>query len=140
MAENFAATVAAWVAAEKARQLAVFRESAQRVVNAAQEPVSAGGNLPVVTGYLRASGKASIGEPGYSVTYRPDGNTSYSYSPAAANLTMASASLDDVIYFTWTANYAPYVEARRGFVRLAAQRWTAIVRQVSIEAAARAGT
>lgn len=139
MADNFADVVAQWVAAEKTRQLAVFRESSQRVIAAAQEPVSAGGNLPVVTGYLRATGKASIGEPGYSVTYKPEDGGSYSYNADAANLTIAGATLDDMVYFIWTANYAPFVEARRGFVRLAAQRWQQIVAQVSIEAAARAG-
>lgn len=138
MADNFAEVVAQWVAAEKARQLAVFRESSKRVIAAAQEPVSDGGNMPVISGYLRATGKASIGEPGYSVTYKPADGGSYSYSADAANLAMAGATLDDVIYFTWTANYAPFVEARRGFVRLAAQRWQQIVAQVSIEAASRA--
>jgi hypothetical protein len=132
--QKFSAQVADWVAKTKALQLAIFRESAQRIVNIAQEPVAAGGNMPVQTGYLRATGRASIGEANWSVTYKPDGQEKFGYSEAQAVLTIAKASLDDVIFFVWTANYAPYVEAKRGFVRLAAQQWQSVVNQVAREA------
>jgi hypothetical protein len=134
--QRFSAQVADFVAKTKALQLAIFRESAQRIVNIAQEPVGAGGNMPVQTGYLRASGRASIGDANWSVTYKPDGQEKFGYNAAQAVLTVAKATLDDTIFFTWTANYAPYVEAKRGFVRLAAQQWQAVVNQVAREAIA----
>ncbi len=138
--DNFAAVISAWVQATKERQEAVFLESVQRTVEAAQTAVSAGGNMPVVTGFLRASGKASLGEPEVAVSFKPDEDDSFRYDATAASLTIAGAAITDTVYFTWTANYAAYVEAKRGFVRLAVQQWPQIVSQVSIEAAGKAQT
>lgn len=138
--DNFAAFVSAWVQATKERMEAVRRESIQRTVEVAQTTVAAGGNMPVVTGFLRATGKASLGEPEMSVSFKPDEGDSFRYDATAASLTIAGATITDTVYFTWTANYAAYVEARRGFVRLAVQQWQQIVSQVSIEAAGKAQT
>lgn len=141
--QSFAAQVDAWVAKTKERTEAVFKESAQRVLAEAQKPVGAGGNMPVDTGFLRASLQATINAPVAAVTFRTEGQQ---YDAASVALVIAGAQLGDTIYGVYTANYARYVEygsrgrAGRGFVRLAAQQWPQIVSQVVAEAKSRVQT
>lgn len=122
---------------------AVFKESAQRVFQQVLLPVARGGNMPVDTGFLRASFRTTLNEPTMTLTFRKGPSGSFSLAPPA--LTIASARLGDTIYGVFTANYARYVEygtsrmSGRGFVRLAAQQWQRIVREVSREAQTRAG-
>lgn len=140
---DFTAQISAWVAQTKARGDAVLRESAQRVIEVMQTPVAGGGNMPVDTGFLRASLQATLGEPAASVTFNP-GNAKVSYDDGAVNLVIAGAHLGDKISAVYSANYAVYVEygskggSGRRFVGLAAQNWPAIVSQVSSEAQSRA--
>lgn len=142
---KFAAQVGAWVAKTKARQEAVFKESAQRVIVVMQTPVAKGGNLPVDTGFLRASLMATIGPPTASTTPNPGGEGKHSYDAGAVSLVIANASITDTITVVYTANYARFQEygahgkPGRRFVALAAQQWQAIVAEVAREAQARAG-
>ncbi|WP_290497628.1 hypothetical protein [Hyphomonas sp. UBA4494] len=141
--QNFSATVDQWVRETKERMEAVFKESAQRVISDMQEPVGAGGNMPVDTGFLRASLRASVNEPSMSFTFRPDEGGAYRYEATQVALTIAGADLGDTIYAVYSANYAHHVEygaqgrAPRAFVRLAAQKWPQIVNQVALEARSR---
>lgn len=141
--QNFSATVDQWVRETKERLEAVFKESAQRVISDMQEPVGAGGNMPVETGTLRASLMASLNEPNMTVTYRHDGSGQVQYNPSQVALTIAAADLGDTVYAVYTVNYAHHVEygaqgrAPRAFVRLAAQKWPQIVNQVALEARSR---
>lgn len=142
---SFSAQVSAWVAETKERVVAVRNEAAQRTVELMQTPVAAGGNLPVDTGFMRASLRALIGIALPGETYRPDGPGHYGYDESAVNLVIASAQLSDTITVAYSANYALFVEmggrgrpARR-FVALAAQNWPSIVEQVCVEARSRAG-
>ncbi len=130
MAKSFSASVSDWVKKTKERQVAVFREAAQEVIKDAQKPVSSGGNMPVITGFLRASGRATLGSPQLSQTVNASG-AAVSWDESQIAGVIASATLKDTISFVYTANYAGYVETRRGFVRLAAQKWPQIVASVS---------
>lgn len=132
---DFSAQVNAWVAQTRQRLDAVFRESAQRVFELAQTPVGAGGSLPVDIGFLRASFRITTGmptpvDPGATNKER----VTMSFSPGPI-----LAELGQTVYGTWTAAYAGAVNygtsKRRGyhFVEMAAQRWPAIVAQVSSE-------
>lgn len=131
------------MAKTKARGDAVLRESAQRVIEVMQTPVAGGGNMPVDTGFLRASLQTSLGEPAAAITFNP-GKAKVSYDDGAVNLVIAGAHLGDTISAVYSANYAIYVEygskggAGRRFVGLAAQQWPAIVAKVSQEAQQRA--
>ena len=129
----------------KARQEAVFKESAQRVVEVMQTPVSQGGNLPVDTGFLRASLTGILGGGLPIARDNPTGGGSFSYTGEQINLVIASADIGDTITVAYVARYAVHVEygaqgrpARR-FVALAAQQWPSIVQDVTLEAKARAG-
>jgi hypothetical protein len=130
---GYAAQVADFVNKTKARQLAVFKESIQRVINYAQEPVAKGGNMPIKTGFLRASGQMTRDGSIPMSTGAPPANTplfSFAFDQGPVSLILNSADINDVIIFAYTANYAKFVEARRQFVGLAAQRWVQTVEQV----------
>jgi hypothetical protein len=140
--KDFKALVGDWVAETKERTEAVFKESAQRIIEVMQTPVAGGGNLPVDTGFLRASLQATLGEPAFPVTENPGG--SFSYDAGTVSLVIADAKITDTITAVYGANYAIFVNygtsrtpARR-FVDLAAQQWPRIVEEVAADARARA--
>lgn len=136
---SFAAQVNDFVRQTQARMTAVFRESAQRVVTEMQTPVAEGGNMPVDTGFLRASLRITKDAPLPLIADRPSDAAAYTYNPAAASLVIAGAEVGATLHASYTANYAGFVhygrEGRPGrqWVTLAAQRWPAIVAQVSAE-------
>lgn len=142
---SFSSQVSAWVAETKARREAVQKESAQRVIEVMQRPRAAGGNLPVDTGFLRASLVVTTNGTPPSQTYQPDGGGSFSYDGASTSLKIAGADIKDPITAVYTANYARAREyGARGqpgdrFVALAAQQWQRIVNEVCAEAQSRAG-
>ncbi len=142
---SFSAAVSAFVKETKARQEAVFKESVQRVVEVMQTPVAKGGNMPIDTGFLRASLLAVIGDQLPVTRDAPAAGGRFEYTGDQVNLVIATADLNDTITVAYTANYARHVEygARgrpgRRFVFLAAQQWPRIVEEVAREAQARAG-
>jgi hypothetical protein len=143
---KFTAQVSAWARETKERQAAVFKEAAQRTVEIMQRPVASGGNMPIDTGFLRASLMGTVGPPSFPSRERPDGQAKFSFDGMQINLVIAGAELSDVITIAYTANYARHANygARgrpgRRFVDLAAQQWPRIVSDVCSEAKARAGS
>lgn len=141
--QDFTAQVTAWVRKTERRMEAVFKESTQRVFTLVRTPVGAGGNMPVDTGFLRASFIASLNAPVEEITFNVDKSGSFGFSDGPVSLVIANAHLGQTIYGVFTASYARPVEygangrPGRGFVRLAAQQWPAIVQKVSREAQAR---
>lgn len=141
---SFSAGVTAWVAETRERMAAVRQEAAQRTVEIMQTPVAKGGNLPLDTGFMRASLQAQIGQGAFTARDNPGGDGSFSYDAGAVSLVIAKAKPSDPITLCYTANYAIHQEygARgrpgRAFVRLAAQQWQRVISDVSAEAQARA--
>lgn len=149
---TFDAQVDAWVKKSAARMEAVFKQSAQEVIAAMQEvgpsvanPTSYGrGNMPVDTGFLRASLKTTLNSPALDFRENP-GTGLFDWALGEASLTINGAKLGDTVYAVYTANYARHVEygtrgrAGRRFVALAAARWPAIVAKVANEAKLRSG-
>lgn len=82
----------------------VAKEATQETVRLAQD------NVPVDTGFLKNSIRGAVGNT-------PKENST---SPAVA---LAQWDLKQPLQIGWTANYARVQEARRGFVRLAADKW-----------------
>lgn len=114
------------VAASDKRMLALMRQSLQDVVNDAQTPTAKGGRMRVDTGFLRASGQASIGSmPTGPVRGDPDGT--YLFEENSVITTLAKLELGQTFFFGWTANYARYREAYDGFLEVALQKWQKIV-------------
>lgn len=132
---TFSAQVDKWVRESQKRVEVVFKESAQDVIAEMQavgpsvaNPDSFGtGNMPVDTGFLRASLQARLNEPPGVIRPRPAGDASYSYSSSPIALVIAGAAIGDTIYATYGANYASIMEQRYAFRRLAAQNWQQIV-------------
>ena len=140
MSGNFAAQVEDWVRNSEVLLEAVFHESAQRVAEAMTTPRGAGGNLPVDTGYLRASIQASNTAP-LPINPGSKGNAGekYAFNSGPINLIINNTKLGGTVFVTCTANYAAHVEFGTSkqpaalFVSQAAQRWPQIVNQVQAE-------
>lgn len=134
---TFTGDVGRIVAAHKEYLDAVFRESTQRTFSDMLRPVAAGGHMPVDTGFLRASFIATLNAPVTSITFRPPSGGAFTFNEGEITLVLAGADSEDVIYGSFTANYARIQEVKRGFLRLAAQKWPTTVATVSAELEAR---
>lgn len=106
----------------KERLLAVTRQSISNVVEDAQVPVAKGGRMRVKTGFLRASGGASLNAPPTGAS-RGEKTKTYVWDGESVNTVLAKMKIGDVFYFGWTAHYAKYREAYDGFLEAAAQKW-----------------
>lgn len=149
---TFGTDVTKWVRATQARMETVFRESVQRVVTEMQTPVAMGGNMPVDTGFLRASLQMTKNAPAaINPKARPADGKAYAYNPDSVALVIAGADIGDHLFASYTASYAlpvhygwgareatdgkPARKARAGrqWVTMAAQHWPAIVAAVCAE-------
>ncbi|WP_420478234.1 hypothetical protein [Brevundimonas sp. FT23028] len=128
---SFSAQISAWGTKAKAMLHAVRADAVQDMVAVMQTPGpsvanpggGAGGNMPVASGFLRASLVAS---PGYDVpaaTANPNPDGKFSYDGAQINLVIQGADFETPITFAYTAVYARKMEERYAFARLATQRW-----------------
>lgn len=146
---NFAAEMSAWGLKAEERMTAIWRESAQRVVNEVSAPFPGGtmsegpiqgtaaqaaavfsdygpsgvtGNMPVITGNLRRSLLAST-------SGMPEVREGAKFEDPFNDikLTIAGAEPGQTIYLGFQAAYAGFQESRYAFVRLTAQRWAQIV-------------
>lgn len=141
---QFAADIERWAEATEAKLRAVFRMSAQDVIEVMQEvgpsktnPASTGtGRMPVDTGFLRASLKVQLNAdppPANVANPNPDGR--FSFNPAAATLVINQAEIGDRITAGFTANYARAVDLGTSkfpgyhFVEYASGQWQQIVRR-----------
>nr|WP_249405671.1 hypothetical protein [Stenotrophomonas sp. CFBP 13718] len=113
--------------------MAIFRESAQAVMEDASTPEGEGGKMPVATGFLRNSAVASTAGP-------PDG------AGGDPSLVFSGVELGQSVWAGWTASYAlrmehgfygedslgrVYAQSGKGFMRSAAQNWDFIVDKVA---------
>jgi hypothetical protein len=133
------------------------KDGARGVSRRAFGPISnpgGAGNLPVDTGFLRASlvvGSAPLNAP---VTTPPKDGGSATWDAAVVTLALNNADLSDVVEARYTAAYARRIEygftgtdslgrsySQRGtrFVALAAQQWPQIVAAVAAETKSKAG-
>ena len=127
MASAFDKQVTAWARKSEQRLLLTYRQSLQDIVEEAQEPVGSGGNMPVISSFLRNSGDAALNQLPVGETVKPEDYVPRSWDAEAALLVINRATFEDKFFFGWTAVYANRVEEKRGFARLAAQRWPQIV-------------
>lgn len=130
---SFAAQIDGLVMKTERNMTAVFRESAKRVIQQAQE------NVPVDTGFLRSSLQVALNSP-VPPAVRPQAAPGPGPNISAV---IAGASLGDTITAGYTANYALFVEygtsrmAPRRFVGRAVANWQGIVSRVVAEVNAR---
>ena len=98
--------LSAWALKSEDRIEAVIKSAVQDMTNDMQRPRAKGGRMPVDTGALRNSGTYSQPLLQWDVFNSP-------------------------ITYGWTANYAPYMDARYGFLRLPVQEWPEYVRKAA---------
>ena len=132
---QFDAVIDDWTRESEARLRAVFRESVKRTVTIMQTPVGRGGNMPIDTGFLRASIRASLTVmPTLNMVRGADAVWTYDQNQIV--LTIAAAELGQTVYIGYTANYAGYIEfgtkfmPPRGYVANAVRQWPHTVTQV----------
>jgi len=143
---SFAATVAEWAHEVQGAAEAIWKASAQALVEEAQRPVGQGGHMRVDTGFLRASLMASTSAmPSIDPGARPVKDQKYEADFGTIEAVIAAADLGETIYLGYTASYAGYREYGANgqppdaFVRLAAQRWPQIVQAESDKLKGRLG-
>lgn len=132
---NFASQVQAFTDKAKARQEAIFKGSAERVLERANMPKAQGGRMPVDTSFLRNSVRASTGGVPTSASEDPP-------------LAFARMKIGQTVTVGWTAAYAlrqehgfvgedslgrTYAQAGNGFLRAEVQNWPFIVNEVTQE-------
>lgn len=131
MAKSFAADINKFAKVVAKRQRFVFTKSAAALFDTMQTPVKKGGNMPVDTGFLRASFRVTINAPS---TDDPGRRVlDQKYKPPAYRAIINRAKPQDAIYGTYLAPYAIYQEygangnPPRRFVGLAVAQWPQIV-------------
>ena len=114
--------------------LAVLKTALKEVVEETQTPRSAGGKMPVDTGFLRWSGTAALnavptGPMGQGRSRKKeDGDgplPEYRSVDTNQNLDLNISRLQkgDTFYFGWIAKYAEFMEVKYGFLASAVQNW-----------------
>lgn len=131
---SFAAAVAGWAADVPEAIEAVRNQSAADVVKEMQTPDFEGGRLPYDTGFLWSSLMASTAAmPTINAGANPSAGKTYAFNFGAIEAVINGSSVDDDLFFGYTAAYAGHQEygatgrPAAGFVRLAAQNWETIV-------------
>lgn len=122
MAKKFSAQVDDYVKQYKGRMRAVALDATLTTINDAQTTVANGGNMRVDTGFLRASGSASLnGMP--TGPSRGESDGVYAYNDRNVIAAIGSFKVGASIFWGWTAAYARAREAKDGFLILAVQKW-----------------
>ena len=117
-----------FVTVSEKRMIALARQSIQDVIDNAQTAVAKGGRMRVDTGFLRASGQASLnGMPTGPTRGELTEPNSYSYDGSTVEVSLGNLQLGATFYFGWTAAYAAIREVYDGFLDGALQHWPRIV-------------
>lgn len=108
-----------FIAKSKSMSRDLLRASVQEMTVRVSQPRDKGGNMPIVTGFLRNSGLGSVNQLPSGIS-SPDNAT-------ATVLVINRLELGDRYYYGWVADYARFMEAKYAFLRLAQQDWQQIV-------------
>lgn len=138
MTDSFSKQVEAMIGDNVKLLVAVARSAIGDVINEASTSKFKGGKMPVKTGFLRASGKAAIGQMP-SGPNRGDPNIQYPSADTYAseghiNVILAQMKSGDTFYFGWTAEYANVQNVYNGFMDAAIQNWPMYVMKRAEEA------
>lgn len=118
--------------AEK-KALAVMKDSIQDLIEESSRPVDDGGRMPVDTGFLRFSGKASLNVPptgpirGRHRLGKENGTIYPSDISGSVKNNLIKMKFGDAFYYGWSAIYASIQEFRYGFLVSACAKWKAFV-------------
>ncbi len=122
MSEQFFAQVLDWTRKTDVKQIDVLQRSIGLLAEEVTRPESAGGHMPVIKGNLRNSVAVSTSGPvTLDFARKKFSNPAESLKNAIEGVTPGHTA-----YVGFRAPYAHKVEAKKGFARLAAQRWPMI--------------
>ena len=128
MTTSFSAQVDEIIAKSEKNMLLLLKQSVSDVIDGANTSTSKGGRMRRDTGFLNASGVASLtgmpSGPGRGESKIPD---FYKYEDSNVIATIGQLKLGSTIFYGWTANYAKYRELKDGFLAAELQNWQAIV-------------
>ena len=130
MSLSFGAQMRNWRNKTEQRMELVFQESIQELGDEANTLDDKGGNMPFDTGFLVNSLVAAINSEPVGES-SPTNALQSKWDNTAFILAVNKAKIGDRVTIGWTANYAIYMEARFGYMRLAAQNWPQIVKKVT---------
>ena len=120
------------------RMRAIARTAVQDTVSMAQRTRGSGGQMPIDTGFLRASIQAAIhampsgpttNEGGHGGKRKYPSMESAAGEPVSVTLLRWHPNNGDPLFVGWTAAYARAMEAKYGFMRLAAGKWESTVKK-----------
>jgi hypothetical protein len=115
--ERFSASVTAWARKTEEQQAAVLHQSLRLLAEEAAD------NTPEVTGNLKNSRAVStLGPP--TIDWK---RKKFSDPSDAINNAIAGVEVGRTAWLGYRAPYAHKIEAKHGFLRLAAQRWRQLV-------------
>lgn len=144
--KSFQAQVDASVVNTKKKMLLVLKQSLNNTVNEMQTPVAKGGKMRVDSGFLRASGQASLNGMPSGPSRKPEDAKKEQFDSATEGkvatsvlAAIGSIGFGATFFFGWTANYAKYRELYDGFRDSALQNWQKTVDAVVAEAKRRFG-
>lgn len=133
--KSFAAAVEAWARKTEELQTDILHAALRLLVDEVTRSKDEGGHLPIDEGNLRNSVAVSTLAP---ITY--DWTVSKFRDPSdAVNNAVAGVAVGQTAWIGFRAPYAHLREADHGFVRLAAQRWPAIVEEAARAVVSRRG-
>ena len=128
---SFQNDVLAWQRKAEAAMTATLKESAQDLVNETQKSRSRGGRMPVDLGFLVNSFSAALNSTPKGEGEAPPGYSKADWDASPVVLVINRVKIGDRLVMGWTANYAPYMEARYSFMRSAAQNWDTITERAA---------
>lgn len=136
---SFQADVDKIVANTEKRMLMVMKQSLINAINEMQTPVAKGGKMRVDTGFLRASGQASLNGMPSGPDQKPKDAKKHEYDDGEKKYPQTEATIGQMqfgstLFWGWSANYARYREAYDGFMYSTVQNWQKIVDNVIAEA------
>ncbi len=142
---RFTAQISEWTKKTEGALEQVVRQASMRVFEEMTRPQDGGGNMPVDTGYLRSSVRASLRAMPRILSSR-EGKEGQFYSPSGqVEATIATLPLGKPLYLGFQAAYAAREnygsKKHKGhlFVEQAAQKWGQIVKEAEAEVAANLG-
>ena len=125
---SFSLQVGKFVEKAKRSKMAVFKESTKELVDTMQKTTAEGGRMPVITGFLRSTLIASTKAEFTQTLRKPDNRARYNWDKNQVyNKIDSLRRFDQVFSLSYTAIYAPILENKYGFMRLARQKWPTIV-------------
>ena len=120
-------TIPDWIKQSKQLTEAVIKDAWLELAIEANKSRFKGGRMPIDTGFLTNSTKASIGSLPSGTSVAPDNYSQLEWDSGNVALTINGMEIGDKLYIGWTASYAQYMENRYMFARSATQKWPEIV-------------